>query len=230
MEEHADLGLAPDGDGDRLFFIDEKGQVVPASMITAIVAREMLKKYPGERILFDIRYLMTPQKIVEENGGKTGVTKVGHAFITEEMNKNGGVFAGESSSHYFFKETGNSESQVIIILTVLKVLSEESKTLSELVEEVRRSYESGEFNFKVTNAPEILTSLKEKYKDGQLNDMDGIAITYPDWRMSVRTSNTEPLLRLNVEATTKEVMEQKRDEVTEAIKSVAQMDETSSSH
>jgi phosphomannomutase len=218
LEEKADFGLAPDGDGDRLFFIDEKGQVVPATLITALVSRELLKENPGATILFDIRYILTPQKIVEENGGKWEITKVGHAFITEQMTKTGAIFAGESSAHYYYKSNGNAESQLATILSVLKVLTREKKPLSEVLEELRRSYESGEFNFKVTNAPEILEQLKQKYSDGELNTLDGIALSYPDWRFNVRTSNTEPLLRLNVEALSKDVMEQKRDELLAFLK------------
>ncbi len=210
LEEKADLGLAPDGDGDRLFFIDEKGQIVQPSTITALVARELLKTHPGATILANINYIMTPKKIVEELGGKFGITKVGHAFITEQLEKSGGIFAGESSAHYFFKETGNAESQLPVILTVLKVMTEEGRTLSEIAAEIRRSFESGEINFKVKNAPEILSTIKEKFSDGQLNELDGVAISYPDWRMSIRTSNTEPLLRLNVEAETKELVDQKK--------------------
>ncbi len=221
LEEKADLGLAPDGDGDRLFFIDEKGQVVPPTIITSIVASDLLKSHPGDTIYADIRYLFTPEKIVEEKGGKLQVVKVGHAFITEAMNNTGGVFAGESSGHYFFRATGNAESQMSILVTVLKVLSEENKPFSEIVEEYRRSYESGEFNFEVTNSKEIIDALKDKYKDGRLDEMDGIAINYPDWRFSVRTSNTEPLLRLNVEAFDKAVMEKNRDELMSEIKSLA---------
>ena len=137
------------------------------------------------------------------------------------MNKSGGVFAGESSGHYFFRATGNAESQMAILVTVLKVLSAENKPFSEIVEEYRRSYESGEFNFEVTNAREIIDALKTKYNDGRLDEMDGIAVFYPDWKFSVRTSNTEPLLRLNVEAFDKAVMEQKRDELMSEIKSLA---------
>jgi phosphomannomutase len=221
VEEHADLGLAPDGDGDRLFFIDEKGNIVPPTIITSIVAKELLKAHPGETILVDIRYLLTPKKIIEENGGKMHVTKVGHAYITEGLHETGGIFAGESSGHYFFRDTGNAESQMPMILTVLKVLTEENKPFSEVIEEYRRSYESGEFNFKVSNAPEILSSLKEKYGDGEIETMDGVAISYPTWRLSVRTSNTEPLLRLNVESFDKAEMEAKRDELKGFITSVA---------
>ncbi|HVZ58778.1 MAG TPA: phosphomannomutase/phosphoglucomutase [Patescibacteria group bacterium] len=230
LEEKADFGLAPDGDGDRLFFIDEKGQVVPASIITSIIATEMLRKHPGATILFDIRYILGAKKIVEENGGKYDVTKVGHAFITESMNKTGAVFGGESSAHYFYKDAGNGENQLMTILYVLKVLTEKGKTLSELADEYRRSYESTEFNFRVTNAPEILSALKEKYKDGELSELDGVSVTYQDWRFNVRTSNTEPLLRLNVEAYDKTKMEEKRDELKAFIKSVAKEDTSASGH
>ena len=221
VQEKADLGLAPDGDGDRLFFIDEKGNVVPPTIITSIVAKDLLNKNPGERVLVDIRYILTPIKIIEENGGKVGITKVGHAYITEEMNRNGGIFAGESSGHYFFRDTGNAESQMPIILTVLKVLTERNIPFSQLVDKYRRSHESGEINFKVTNAKEILEAAKERYKDGKVEEMDGVAISFPTWRFSLRTSNTEPLMRLNVESYDKDEMNQKRDELVSFVKSLS---------
>lgn len=213
LEEHADFGLAPDGDGDRLYFVDEKGEIVTATMLTALIAREMLKEHPGSTILFDIRYILGSRKIVEELGGKYEITKVGHAFITEALTKTGGIFAGESSGHFYYSATGNAESQVATIIAVLKVITRENKPLSEVLKELQRSYESGEFNYKVTNAKEILDAIRQKYSDGDLNDMDGIAITYPTWRFSTRTSNTEPLLRLNVEALDQKTMEEKRDEL-----------------
>lgn len=217
VQENADFGLAPDGDGDRLFFIDEKGQIVPPTSITSIIAEDMLKNYPTSTFLVDIRYILTPKKIIEENGGKVEITKVGHAFITEAMHKTGAIFAGESSSHFFFKDTGNAESEIAVILMILKILSRENVKLSELVAKYRRSFESGEFNFKVTDSAKVMEAIKEKYQDGTLNTLDGVSIDYEDWRFSVRTSNTEPLLRLNVEALTKELMEQKRDEIINII-------------
>lgn len=220
IEEKADLGLAPDGDGDRIFFIDEKGQVVPPTIITSLVARELLKEYRGSKILFDIRYILTPKKIVEELGGIPVITKVGHAFITEELEKTGGIFAGESSGHYYLQSTGNAESSVAIILAVLKVLTEENKPFSEIVKELQKSFESGEFNYKVTNAQEIIASIKNDYKDGELSELDGIAISYPTWRFSVRTSNTEPLLRLNVEGYDKEEMKKHKEELINRIESL----------
>jgi len=229
VEVQADLGLAPDGDGDRLFFIDEKGKIVPPTIITSIIADDLLKRYPGDTILVDIRYLLTPKKIIEENGGKMHVVRVGHAYITEGLHDTGGVFAGESSAHYFFRETGNAESQMPVILTVLKKMTSEGKTLSELVEEYRRSFESGEFNFRLTNAKEVLEKAKEAYKDGELENMDGVAVSYSSWRFSMRTSNTEPLLRLNVESFSKEEMEEKRDELKNFIEKIGVKD-TSSGH
>lgn len=221
IEEKADLGLAPDGDGDRLMFIDEKGELVPPSIISAIVARELLKEYPGEKIVIDIRYLLTPKKIIEENGGEFVDVRVGHAYITQKLQETGGIFGGESSGHYYFRDNGGTESQIPVLLCVLKVMTDEKKKLSELTEELRRSYESGEFNFRVSNAQEIMDAVKEKYKDGQLTTVDCIEIAYPTWRFSVRTSNTEPLLRLNVESFKKDEMETKRDELMSFIKGLA---------
>jgi phosphomannomutase len=221
VDEGAAMGLATDGDGDRLYFVDEKGQIVNATSITSIVAREMLKTHPGDLIYFDIRDILSPMKIVEEAGGRSEIVRVGHAYITAAMNKTGGVFAGESSGHMFFRDMGNAENNLPIIVCVLKVLTEEGKTLSELVQEVRRAYESGEFNFKVSNAQEILTALEEKYKDGTLETMDGVSISYPTWRFNVRTSNTEPLMRLNVEGYDKTEMDTKLNELKGFIQSLA---------
>ena len=217
VDEKADFGIATDGDGDRLYFIDEKGEIVRATAITSIVARELLKKYPGELIYFDIRDILGPQKIVEELGGKSEIVRVGHAYITEAMSKSGGIFAGESSGHMFFRANGNAESNLPVILIILKALSDENKTLSELVEEVRRSYESTEYNFKVSNAKEILSTLKEQYKEGQFSDMDGVSISFANWRFNVRTSNTEPLLRLNVEGYNKTEVDNKTKELISLI-------------
>ncbi|OGH44448.1 MAG: hypothetical protein A3I49_02195 [Candidatus Levybacteria bacterium RIFCSPLOWO2_02_FULL_37_11] len=221
VEEKADLGIATDGDGDRLFFIDEKGKVVPSTSITSIVARELLKRYPGELIYFDIRDILGPQKIVEEFDGRSEIVRVGHAYITEAMNKTGGIFAGESSGHMFFRANGNAEWNLPVILIILKVISEENRTLSDLVEELRRSYEMPEYNFEVSNASEILNALREKYKEGKFWDIDGVSISYIGWRFNVRTSNTEPLLRLNVEGYSKIEVEEKFSEIKDFIKSVA---------
>lgn len=221
LEEKADFGLAPDGDGDRLFFIDNEGQVVPATIITAIIAKELLKTSPGDRVYFDIRDIYTPTEIIKEIGGIPEITRVGHAFITEAMNKTGGIFAGESSAHYYYRMNGNGEWQLPTILSVMKYLTKAKKSLSEVSKELSRSFESGEFNFKVSNAQEILDALKEKYKDAEFSYIDGVSIAYSQWRANLRTSNTEPLLRLNVESYKKELMEEKKDEIMTFIKSIA---------
>lgn len=221
VEEKADLGLAPDGDGDRLFIINEKGEVVPPPQIIGMLAKELLEEFPGSKIVVDQKYFLTAKKIVEEHGGELLLSKTGHAYITETMTKTGAIFAGEASAHYYYKSTGNAESQVMTIVGVLKVLTDEGKPLSEVSEEFRRSYESGEFNYEVTNAEEIMTKLKEVYNDCELSEMDGIAVNYPSWRFSVRSSNTEPLLRVNVEALTKETMEKQTEKLKVNIKAIA---------
>lgn len=225
LEEKADLGIATDGDGDRLFFINEKGETVPASHITALVARDLLKKHKGEKIIADIRYILTPKKIVEELGGTFVITKVGHAFITEKLHETGAIFAGESSAHYFFRETGNAESQLPIILIVLKTISEENKSLSEIINDIKRSHESGEVNFRVKNAPQVIEAIKKEFSDGEVSELDGVAITYSDWRLSLRSSNTEPLLRLNIEAEADGIVNEKKQKLVELIKKHAEFED-----
>ena len=216
ISEKADLGIAPDGDGDRVFFINEKGDVIPASLITALVARELLKKYPGEKIAFDVRSTMTPLKIVKEYGGIPVLTKVGHALITETMHKENVLFAGESSGHYYFRETGFAESLMPVILIVLSVISREKKPISEIVEPLKRSIESGEVNFKLADkelADSAFEKIKSEFVEGKISELDGIAVDYPDWRFSVRSSNTEPLLRLNIEASNSELLNAKKEKL-----------------
>lgn len=226
LEEKADIGIAPDGDGDRLYFIDEQGQIVTATMITSLIAREILRSHPGATILVDIRYILGVKRIVEEMGGKIGITKVGHAFITEQLtNTPGALFAGESSGHFYFAQTGNAESQVTTLAAVLSVMTREKKPLSAIVSELMRAYESGETNFKVTNAKEIIESVKEKYHDGELETLDGVSISYPDWRFNIRISNTEPLLRLNVESLDEQTMKEKSAELIQYIESLSQRGE-----
>lgn len=231
-EVGADFGIEPDGDGDRVFFIDEKGQVVPATSITSLIASEVLKKHPNEKVVVDIRYTRNVEEIVKKNGGTTFISKVGHAFITEDVNREGAFFAGESSGHFYFGSTGGAESSVRVILYILQALSEKGKPLSEILADLRTSFESGERNFVLsdgTNSKDLLEEIIKEYEDGELSRLDGIALSYPDWRLSIRSSNTEPLLRLNVEAKSEELMKQKFKELTDRIlKSGAK--EKSSSH
>ncbi len=228
VEEGANLGLAPDGDADRLYFIDEKGGIVLPSSITSLIARELLRVQKGGKILVDLKYVFTPKKNVEEFGGELVVSKTGHAYITEAMHKNEGLFAGEASGHFYWGATGGAESPIPVILLILSVMTREGKPLSALAEEVRSSHESGEVNFKVQNASEIMEKLKEHYSDGEFSDLDGIAVSFPDWRFSLRSSNTEPLLRLNIETHKTLDVASKKQEIVEIIEKNAIFDSNSS--
>ncbi len=212
LEEKADLGIAPDGDGDRVFFINEKGEVCQATLITSLIAKEILTKSAGEKIIADIRNIMNVKKICEKYNGKFMVSKVGHALITEQLNREQAAFAGESSGHYYFRETGGAESSVRVILYLLSAMGKTEKPVSKLLEEFHSSFESGEYNFILpgtVNANELLEQISQDYKDGQISHLDGLAVDYSDWRFNIRSSNTEPLLRLNLEAKSQELMKQK---------------------
>lgn len=218
-EEKADLGIAPDGDGDRVFFVDEKGEIIPATHISSLIAHEMLEKNPGETIVVDIRYTNNVAKVTQKYGGKTSISKVGHALITEQLNREGALFAGESSGHYYFRATGGAESSLRVILMVLEIISRENKPISQILSQYVSSYESGEVNFVLPsdlNSKVVVDKIANSYKDGQANYLDGLAVDYPTWRFSVRTSNTEPLLRLNVEGDRKE-------EVIEQVENIKKM-------
>lgn len=218
--EKADLGIAIDGDADRVMFIDEKGEIVPATLITTLIAGEMLKENPGERILVDIRYIRNVEDMVKKMGGEVGYTKIGHALITEQVNTEQALFAGESSGHYYFRSMGGCESIIRVILYVLSVLTQGRQSFSTILDKIRSSEESGEYNFilpEKLKSSEIIKQFKTTFSEGVLSELDGIAISFPDWRFSVRTSNTEPLLRLNVEAKTKELVLSKTNEIKQMI-------------
>jgi phosphomannomutase len=224
IKEKADIGLAPDGDGDRMMFIDERGQYIPPSAITSLIAQEFLLTHPDEKILFDIRYVFTPLEVVKKSGGESVVTKVGHAFITEKMTEVGGIFGGESSGHYFFRDTGNAESQLPAILMVLSRMTKENKPLSKIIQSIAVAKESGEINFRVKNAAKLIDILQEHFSDGEIVKIDGVAVTYPEWRFSLRSSNTEPLLRLNVEELGEPSTPSKSDQIIEVINKHAEFD------
>lgn len=219
-ETGADLGICTDGDADRAMFINEKGEIIPATLITTLIAGEILRDEPGERILVDIRYIRNVEDIVRQMGGEVGYTPVGHALITKQVNQEDAVFAGESSGHYYFRSMGGCESTIRVILYVLRVLAREQKPISEILHALETSVESGETNFELegnTKSSDVIDKLKETYADGELNTLDGIAITYQDWRFSVRSSNTEPVIRLNVEGKTSEVVTEKEVQIKNMI-------------
>jgi phosphomannomutase len=220
VENSADLGIAPDGDGDRYFFVDEKGEVIRQEILRGIMAQIALRENPGATVCYDIRPGRITKDMIEEAGGKAVVTRVGHSLIKEKMLETGAVFGGESSGHYFYKfDYGTFEAPVVLVTKFLKYISEQNKPLSQIVAPYKKYFHSGEINSEVEDKEGKIKALSEKYKDGETDWLDGITITYPDYWFNVRASNTEPLLRLNLEAKSKELMEQKREEVLAFIRS-----------
>ncbi len=219
-ETGADLGIATDGDGDRIFFADNLGERLDPGITRAILCKLFLREKPGSKIAYDIRPgKITPDTIVE-NGGIPIVTRVGHSLIKEQTVREGAYFAGESSGHFFLNmKEGCYEIPVIVTLKILEELSQSGITFSEYIKPYKRYSHSGEINSEVADVQEKIKKIKEKYSDGKQNDMDGISIEYPDWWFNVRPSSTEPVLRLNLEARTEEKMQEKRDEVLGIIRS-----------
>lgn len=219
-EEKADLGIATDGDGDRIFFVDEKGKVIDPGIIRAILCKIFLRENPGRKIAYDIRPGRITQETIEENGGEAIVTPVGHSLIKAIAIKEKAVFAGESSGHFFLNmgEEGCYEVPLIVTLKLLQEISASGKSFSQYVEPYQRYFHSGEINSTVEDVVGKIEEVKEKYKDGKQNDLDGITVEYEDWWFNVRGSNTEPKIRLNLEARKQELMEEKRDEVLKLIR------------
>lgn len=219
IEENADLGIAIDGDGDRIFFIDEKGKTIDQSIIRGILSMIFLREKPGSKICYDIRPGRITRDMIEENGGIPIVTRVGHSLIKEQALKENAYFAGESSGHFFLNmDIGCFEAPVIMILKLLREFSESNKPISEYIKPYQKYFHSGEINSTVKNQEEVIKKIEKKYGDGEINKLDGITIEYPDFWFNVRGSNTEPKLRLNLEARNKELMDEKRDEVLKIIR------------
>ena len=219
LAEKADLGVMWDGDADRCFLVDSNGRFVEGYFITALLAEAVLRKKPGATILCDPRNIWAVVDTVRENGGRLVINKAGHSFLKEAMRRENAAFGGEMSGHYYFQENYCADSGMIPVLMILELMSEKGKSLAELVEPLRSKYFiSGEINSEVEDAQAIIAKLKERYSDGEISLIDGLSVEYPDWRFNVRPSNTEPLLRLNVEARSKELMEQKRDELLAQIR------------
>jgi phosphomannomutase len=218
VAESADLGIAYDGDADRVGFVDEKGGIVPMDYMIALLAKEILKKYPGGLVLMDLRSSNAVKEVIEEAGGKVGRCRVGHSLIKKQMRDQGAIFAGELSGHYFFEENSKAEMSTLAVLTVLNLMNESRKKISELTADLKRYSHSGEINSDVKDKEAVMNRLKKIYKNGQLDEMDGVRIDFKDWWFNVRPSNTEPKLRLNLEAKDRKLMEKKRDELLELIR------------
>ncbi len=214
----AELGIAYDGDADRVGFIDETGEIIPMDLVTGLIAQVLLKENPGATILYDLRSSNAVKEVIEENGGVAKECRVGHAFIKQQMREENALFAGELSGHYYFQANKNGEVSTLAAFTLLNLMAETGKPISELVAHLRRYHHSGEINSEVKDKDAILKKLTEIYKDGSQHTLDGLKVSYPDWWFNVRPSNTEPVLRLNLEADTKEKMEAKRDELLAIIR------------
>jgi phosphomannomutase len=219
LEEHADLGVAFDGDADRCFFVDDTGEFVPGDFVTALFAESVLEKEPGAKIIYDVRASRAVPETIERAGGVPLVNRVGHAFIKARMRKDDVSFAGEVSGHYYFRDFSQADSGVVPFLLMLELISKRGR-LSGLLAPLRsRHFITGEINTPVADVPLKLQELKERYgADGRVSHLDGISVDFDDWHFNVRPSNTEPLLRLNLEANSEELMERKRDEVLALIR------------
>ena len=218
-EDGADLGAAFDGDADRCFFIDDTGEFVPGDFVTALLAESMLEKNPGAKIIYDVRASWAVPETIERAGGTPLVNRVGHAFIKQRMREEDAVFAGEVSGHYYFRDFFQADSGVIPFLLVLELVSKRGQPLSELLRPYRERYFlTGEINVPVADVAVKLQEIKERFGDeGAVSHLDGISIEAEDWHLNVRPSNTEPLLRLNLEALSEDLMNAKRDEVLELL-------------
>ncbi|HEY8466480.1 MAG TPA: phosphomannomutase/phosphoglucomutase [Solirubrobacterales bacterium] len=219
--EGADLGIAWDGDADRCFFIDDQGEFVDGDFLTALLAKHVLRREPGATILYDVRASRAVPDTVAAHGGTAIVNRVGHAFMKAAMREHDAAFAGEVSGHYYFRDFWCADSGTIPALLVLELVSVEGRPLSELVGEFRNRYFiSGEINSEVADQQAKMRELAELHPDAEVSWLDGVSVDYPDWHFNVRPSNTEPLLRLNLESLiSREDMERRRDEVLAVIRS-----------
>lgn len=207
-EEKLDFGVAFDGDGDRAFLVDETGKIVSGSITTAILADYFLAKYPGATILYNANCSRMVQETIEAAGGTGYRTKIGHSFIKQDMRKYDAVFAGEHSGHYYFRDNWSADSGLIAAICAIGALSDSGLKLSELVAKYEKYAVSGEINFEVADKDAKIAELKEAFSDGEADELDGLTVNYPDWWFIVRPSNTEPLLRLNVEATSPALLDE----------------------
>jgi phosphomannomutase len=219
LEHSADVGLAFDGDADRVFLVDERAQGVSGSLVTALVAEAMLEREPGGKIVHNLICSWVVPEVVREHGGVPIRTRVGHSFIKKVMADTGAIFGGEHSGHYYFRDHFRADSGLIAALFVLQRLSETGMPLSQLLAPYRRYEASGEINSEVADQAAATERVAEAFRDGRQDRLDGLTVEYENWWFNVRPSNTEPLLRLNVEARTKELLEEKTKAVLSVIRS-----------
>lgn len=212
-KEKADFGICFDGDADRMMIVDERAKIVPCDLLTALMAKAFLKWSPGSTIVYDLRSSRVVKEEIERAGGTAKRERVGHAFIKRTMAESDAVFGGELSGHFYFKDNWYCDSAFLAVVALLNILTEEQKTISHLIKPFRRYAASGECNFQCEDKDERIKQLADKHADAQIDYLDGITIQYKDWWCNVRKSNTEPLLRLNLEAKTKSMLKSKLEEI-----------------
>jgi len=216
----ADLGIAWDGDADRCFFIDDTGEFIPGDFVTALLGTMFSEREKGATIVYDVRASRAVADMVRAAGGSPVMHRVGHAFMKVKMRELNAVYGGEVSAHYYFRDNWFADNGMIPALLILELVCKSGKKVSELLAPLRsRYFLSGEINSKVADVPRALKRLEERYQDGRVTKLDGVSVDYDDWHFNVRGSNTEPLLRLNLEASSQADMERRRDEVLELIRS-----------
>jgi len=218
LEHKADLGIAFDGDADRMFILDEHGQFVGGDMITALVSKSLLRKHPGASIVYNLICSRAVPETIEREGGKPIRSRVGHSFIKAKMREHDAIFGGEHSGHFYFRDNWYADSGIIAALTVIELLSQEGVTMSEALKPLDTYFRSGEINSEVADQQAVLRRLESRFSDGELDYLDGLTVSYPDWWFNVRPSNTQPLLRLNVEANDPALLEEKTQAVLSVIR------------
>jgi phosphomannomutase len=222
IRQGADIGIAWDGDADRCFFIDGSGEFISGDFITALLAEAFLLKHPGSTVIYDLRASHAVRDTARQHGGKALMNRVGHAFIKRRMRDEDAIFGGEVTGHYYFRDFYYADNGFIPAMLILELMSKKNMTLRELLAPFRERYFiSGEINTKLASMDEVparLAEIEQRFQDATLSTMDGISVDYPDWHFNVRPSNTEPLLRLNLEAATPADMARRRDEVLEIIR------------
>ena len=221
LKEQANLGVSWDADGDRCFFADEKGNFIEGYFTTAVLAQEILKKYPNSKVIIDPRLIWATKEAITNSGGIPIISKPGMTVIAGNMKKEDAVFGGEMSSHFYFRDNFYRDNGLIPLFLILEMMAKYNKPLSELVAPFTTKYFTpGEINFETHNKDIIIAAFEEKFKDGKVEHIDGLSVEYPQWRLNLRKSNTEPLLRLNLESRSRELMEQKTQELVSLIKTM----------
>ena len=219
LEQKADLGAAFDGDADRVFLVDENSKTLGGDMVTALVAKSLLKKEKNATILYNLICSKTVPRIITEGGGKPIRTRVGHALIKPLMKKHNAVFGGEHSGHFYFRNNWFADSGLIALLVCLELISEENKPLSALIKSIDKFYRSGEINFRVEDQLQKMKDVEKHFSGAKIDHLDGLTVEFEDWWFNLRPSNTEPLIRLNIEASSPQLLDQKRKELFQLIKS-----------